>query len=322
MKTPKRPSIDPGSTPVVRVVTTAKERAWFDAQLQEAHDLGASPSVGDFLRQIVELDSQPVALLAWGSACYALKDRDRWISWSAPQRVARLKLIVQNRRLLVMVPKGSSPNLASMAMGAALRALPTQWREAFGYRSFQLLMAGYFVCGFQVVFIGVHMPSYLRDQGLAPQVASTALALIGLFNIAGTYLAGSLGQRLPKNWILSAIYTARGVFIALFLSVPVTTTSVYLFAAAMGLLWLSTVPVTNAVIAQIFGVSHLSMLSGFVFMSHQFGSYLGVWLGGWVYDRMGSYDLVWWLCIGLSVMAALINLPVREHPIERMAVGA
>ena len=195
-------------------------------------------------------------------------------------------------------------------------------REAFGYRSFQWLMLGYFVCGFQVVFIGVHMPSYLKDHGLAPQVASTALALIGLFNIAGTYLAGSLGQRLPKNWILSAIYTARGVFIALFLSVPVTTTSVYLFAAAMGLLWLSTVPVTNAVIAQIFGVSHLSMLSGFVFMSHQFGSYLGVWLGGWVYDRMGSYDLVWWLCIGLSVMAALINLPVREHPIERMAVGA
>ena len=194
-------------------------------------------------------------------------------------------------------------------------------REAFGYRSFQWLMLGYFVCGFQVVFIGVHMPSYLRDQGLAPQVASTALALIGLFNIAGTYLAGSLGQRLPKNWILSAIYTARGVFIALFLSVPVTATSVYIFAAAMGLLWLSTVPVTNAVIAQIFGVSHLSMLSGFVFMSHQLGSYLGVWLGGWVYDRMGSYDLVWWLCIGLSVMAALINLPVREQPIQRWAVN-
>ena len=194
-------------------------------------------------------------------------------------------------------------------------------REAFGYRSFQWLMLGYFVCGFQVVFIGVHMPSYLRDQGLAPQVASTALALIGLFNIAGTYLAGSLGQRLPKNWILSAIYTARGVFIALFLSVPVTATSVYVFAAAMGLLWLSTVPVTNAVIAQIFGVSHLSMLSGFVFMSHQLGSYLGVWLGGWVYDRMGSYDLVWWLCIGLSAMAALINLPVREQPIQRWAVN-
>jgi len=195
-------------------------------------------------------------------------------------------------------------------------------REAFGYRSFQLLMLGYFVCGFQVVFIGVHMPSFLKDQGLEPQVAGTALALIGLFNIFGTYAAGSLGQYLPKNLILTGIYVARGVFISLFISMPITPGSVYLFSAAMGLLWLSTVPVTNAVIAQIFGISHLSMLGGFVFMSHQMGSYLGVWLGGWVYDRTGSYDLVWYLCIGLSVFAALINLPVREHPILRRSVVA
>ncbi len=190
-------------------------------------------------------------------------------------------------------------------------------REAFGYRSFQLLMAGYFVCGFQVVFIGVHMPSYLKDQGLEPQVAGTALAMIGLFNILGTYATGTLGQYWPKNLILTGIYTARGIFITAFVLLPVTPMTVYLFAAAMGLLWLSTVPATNAVVAQIFGVSHLSMLSGFVFMSHQFGSYLGVWLGGWVYDRTGSYDQVWYLCIGLSVFAALINLPVKEAPIAR-----
>ena len=183
-------------------------------------------------------------------------------------------------------------------------------------------MAGYFVCGFQVVFIGVHMPSFLKDQGLDPQVAGTALALIGLFNIFGTYAAGSLGQYLPKNLILTGIYVARGVFISLFISMPITPTSVYLFSAAMGLLWLTTVPVTNAVIAQIFGISHLSMLSGFVFLSHQFGSYLGVWLGGWVYDRTGSYDLVWYGCIALSVFAALINLPVREQPILRREVLA
>ena len=195
-------------------------------------------------------------------------------------------------------------------------------REAFGYRSFQLLMAGYFVCGFQVVFIGVHMPSFLKDQGLEPQVAGTALALIGLFNIFGTYAAGTLGQIWPKNQLLSGIYIARGIFISIFISLPVTPTTVYLFAAAMGLLWLSTVPVTNAVIAQIFGVSHLSMLSGFVFMSHQFGSYLGVWLGGWVYDRTGSYDLVWYLCITLSVFAALINIPVKEASISRPMVAA
>ena len=195
-------------------------------------------------------------------------------------------------------------------------------REAFGYRSFQLLMAGYFVCGFQVVFIGVHMPSYLKDQGLDPQVAGTALALIGLFNILGTYAAGVLGQHFPKNLLLSFNYTMRGVFISLFIFLPLSPVSVYLFAAAMGLLWLSTVPVTSAIVAQMFGVAHFSMLSGFVFMSHQLGSYMGVWLGGWVFDRTGSYDLVWYLTIALSVFAALINLPVREQGIQRVPVAA
>ena len=195
-------------------------------------------------------------------------------------------------------------------------------REAFGYRSFQLLMAGYFVCGFQVVFIGVHLPSFLKDQGMSPQLASTALALIGLFNIAGTYAAGSLGQVFPKNKILSGIYLARGIIIAVFISLPITPLSVYIFAAAMGLLWLSTVPVTNAVIAQIFGVSHLSMLSGFVFLSHQVGSFLGVWLGGMIYDRTGSYDQVWFITIALSAFATLINLPVREAAINRFPQAA
>ena len=195
-------------------------------------------------------------------------------------------------------------------------------REAFGYRSFQLLMAGYFVCGFQVVFIGVHMPSYLKDQGLEPQVAGTALALIGLFNIFGTYMAGSLGQVWPKQKILSGIYLARAVFILGFISMPISPLSVYVFAALMGLLWLSTVPVTSALVAQIFGVAHLSMLSGFVFLSHQLGSFLGVWLGGWVYDRTGSYDLVWYLTIALSLFATLINLPIQDRAIERTPVPA
>lgn len=189
--------------------------------------------------------------------------------------------------------------------------------EAFKYPSFQLLMAGYFVCGFQVVFIGVHMPSYLKDKGLSPQVASYALALIGLFNVFGTYIAGSLGQKLAKRKILAFIYFARAVVIAVFLWAPLTPLSVYIFSAVMGLLWLSTVPPTNATIAQIFGVAHLSMLGGFVFFSHQIGSFLGVWLGGLLYDRTGSYDVVWYLAIALGVFAALINLPVREAPIPR-----
>jgi MFS family permease len=190
-------------------------------------------------------------------------------------------------------------------------------REAFGYRSFQWLMAGYFVCGFQVVFIGVHLPSYLKDQGMSPGVATTALALVGLFNVLGTYAAGTLGQRLPKRHILAAIYLLRSVAITLFLLAPLTPASVYVFASVMGVLWLSTVPPTNAVIAQIFGVRYMSMLSGFVFFSHQVGSFLGAWLGGRLYGMTGNYDIVWGLAIALGVFAALVNLPVRETPIVR-----
>jgi MFS family permease len=191
--------------------------------------------------------------------------------------------------------------------------------EAFQYPSFQLLMAGYFVCGFQVVFIGVHMPSFLRDHGFSPQVASYSLALIGLFNVFGTYATGALGQRIPKKNILAFIYLTRAVAIALFLLIPLSPLSVYVFSSVMGLLWLSTVPATNAAVAQIFGVAHLSMLSGFVFFSHQIGSFLGVWLGGYLYDLTGSYDVVWYIAIGLGVLAALVNLPVKEAPISRPA---
>lgn len=205
---------------------------------------------------------------------------------------------------------GAAPPRREQTIGQALA-------EALKYPSFQLLMAGYFVCGFQVVFIGVHMPSYLKDQGLSPQVASYALALIGLFNVFGTYIAGTLGQRIARRKILAGIYLGRSIAIALFLWAPLSPASVYLFSAVIGLLWLSTVPPTNATIAQIFGVAHLSMLGGFVFFSHQIGSFMGVWLGGLLYDRTGSYDIVWYLAIALGVFAALVNLPVREAPIAR-----
>jgi predicted MFS family arabinose efflux permease len=183
-------------------------------------------------------------------------------------------------------------------------------------------MAGYFVCGFQVVFIGVHLPSYLRDKGFGPEVATYALALIGLFNVIGTYAAGALGQRLPKRHILAAIYLLRSLAIVAFLWIPLSSPSVYAFAAVMGVLWLSTVPVTNATLAQIFGVRYLSMLGGFVFLSHQVGSFLGVWLGGKLYDATGSYDIVWWIAVGLGIFAALVNLPVRESAIARPALAA
>jgi len=150
-------------------------------------------------------------------------------------------------------------------------------------------------------------------------VATTALALVGLFNVFGTYAAGSLGQRFPKRYILSAIYALRSLVILAFLAAPLTPWSVYLFAAAMGLLWLSTVPPTNAVVAQIFGVQYMSMLGGFVFLSHQVGSFLGAWLGGKLYGLYGSYDVVWGLAVALGLFAALINLPVRESAIVRTA---
>jgi predicted MFS family arabinose efflux permease len=171
-----------------------------------------------------------------------------------------------------------------------------------------------------VVFIGIHMPSYLKDKGLPPEVASYALALIGLFNVFGTYIAGSLGARLAKRKLLATIYLGRAAAITLFLIAPLSPWSVYVFACAMGLLWLSTVPLTSGIVAQIFGVSYLSMLSGMVFFSHQIGSFLGVWLGGYLYDRTGSYDIVWYIAIALGVFAALINLQVKENAIARPAL--
>ena len=229
-------------------------------------------------------------------------------------------LVALGMASLLMIPMAwglREPGFGGGAVQVREQSIVQALREAFNYPSFQLLMAGYFVCGFQVVFIGVHMPSYLKDKGLSPQVASYALALIGLFNVFGTYAAGVLGQRMQKKNILAFIYIARAVAITVFLLVPLSPASVYVFSAVMGVLWLSTVPPTNATVAQIFGVAHLSMLGGFVFFSHQIGSFMGVWLGGYLYDRTGSYDMVWIIAIVLGIAAALINLPVKEATIIR-----
>ena len=195
-------------------------------------------------------------------------------------------------------------------------------REALGHRGYVLLTIGFFVCGFQVVFVGVHLPAYLADHGLAPHVAVTALALIGLFNIVGTYTTGWLGARMPKRYILSFIYFGRAVVIALFVFLPLSPLSVYAFAVALGLLWLSTVPPTNGIVAQVFGVRYLAMLSGFTFFSHQIGSFLGAWLGGRLYDVTGSYDIVWYISIALGIAAGIINLPVDERAIARTGAVA
>jgi MFS family permease len=256
---------------------------------------GAASSFGQFM--MMPIEQQLIASAGWQQALMVL--------------AATVALLMIPMALFLREPKlarAAGPQQSIMeAVG-----------EAFRYRPFLLLLSGYFVCGFQLVFIGVHMPAYLKDKGLAdPKIAVTALALIGLFNIFGSYLAGRLGGRLPKRYLLSTIYLARAGAIALFLLLPLSATSVYVFSAVMGLLWLSTVPLTNGVIAGIFGVRHLSMLSGFVFFSHQVGSFLGVWLGGYLYTLQGSYSTVWLITIALGVVAALVNLPINEKPIVR-----
>ena len=200
----------------------------------------------------------------------------------------------------------------------AQQSLNQALREAGAHSGFWYLTAGFFVCGFQVAFISVHLPAYLLDVKMTPAVGATALALIGLFNIAGSFVAGYLGGRFSKKYLLSGIYILRAVIIALFLVLPVSPLTVYLFAAGIGFLWLGTVPLTNGLVAQIFGVRFVSMLFGIVFLSHQIGSFAGVWLGGYLFDATGSYDLVWIGSIALGVIAAILNVPIDERPLERV----
>ena len=183
---------------------------------------------------------------------------------------------------------------------------------------FRLLALGFFVCGFQVVFIGLHLPAYLVDQHLPAQVGTTVLALVGLFNVVGTYTAGWLGSCYSKPKLLAGLYLIRGVVISIFLLMPLSVWSAYAFGIVMGLLWLSTVPLTNGTVATMFGVRNLSMLGGIAFLFHQLGSFFGGWLGGWLYDRTGSYDLVWQIAIALSLIAAVLNWPIREQPVDRL----
>ena len=186
-------------------------------------------------------------------------------------------------------------------------------RDAFGERDFWLLSLGFFACGFQVVFIAVHLPAFLADEGLGSDVATIVLALIGLVNIAGAYYAGLWGGRRSKPMLLSWIYLGRATVIAGFILLPVSPMTAYAFGAVMGLFWLSTVPLTNGTVAAIFGVKHMSMLGGIVFFVHQLGSFVGGWLGGWLYDHTGSYDAAWGVAIALSLVAALLNWPITER---------
>ena len=263
--------------------------------------LGVSAAAGSFGQfAVLPLTQTLLSNLGWYGALLALA--------VVALATVPLTAVIYERHL-------STQHAFQQSPGAALR-------EAMGHRGYLLLTLGFFVCGFQVVFVGVHLPAYLADHGMPAHVAVTALALIGLFNIVGTWTTGWLGGRMPKRYILSAIYFSRAVVFLAFFLLPVSPASVYAFSIALGLLWLSTVPPTNGIVATVFGVRYLAMLSGVTFFSHQVGSFLGAWLGGRLYDTTGSYDVVWWIAIALGIVAGLINLPIDEQEVDRRAATA
>ena len=225
--------------------------------------------------------------------------------------------------LLLIVPlsaalRGRAESVPGQADLPFMQALSRAW----GYGSYRLLVVGFFVCGFHLAFINVHMPAYLVECGLSPEVGSWTIAVIGLFNIAGSLLSGWLGSRLPKQMLLASIYFLRAVAIAAFLLIPVSEVTAYAFAGAMGLLWLSTVPLTAGLVSLFFGPRYMGMLYGIAFLSHQIGSFVGVWLGGYVYDLTGAYDLVWYLGILLGLASAAVHIPINERSDANFALKA
>jgi predicted MFS family arabinose efflux permease len=227
---------------------------------------------------------------------------------------ATVALVAPLSMLLMEEPRASGHS-AQQSIAQALK-------EAFGHRGFLLLCAGYWVCGFQLMFISVHFPAFLIDRGMTPETGMTALALIGLFNIFGSYAWGWLGGRFSKKRLLSLLYFLRAANIAVFILMPITPASVYVFAAVIGFLWLGTVPLTNGLIAHVFGVRYLSTLGGFAFLSHQIGSFVGVALGGYFFDQTGSYNAMWAIAIGAGIFAALVNWPIDDRQIVRTATTA
>ncbi|MDA7946431.1 MAG: MFS transporter [Hyphomicrobiaceae bacterium] len=215
----------------------------------------------------------------------------------------------------LLLPKGSQ---ATGLAGEADQTFSQAMHEAFSHKGYMLLTTGFFVCGFHVAFITVHFPAYVTDLGLSPQTGAIAISLVGLFNIVGAYASGAVGQRYSKKSSLAVIYFLRAVAITCLLVAPKTQFTIYAFAVAMGLLWLSTVPLTTGIVGQIFGTRFMATLFGIVFFSHQLGSFTGVWLGGWLYDKTGSYDPVWWAGVALGLLAALIHIPIDERPLPRI----
>ena len=221
---------------------------------------------------------------------------------------------------LLMVPLAAALAGKPAAPAAANNQTITEsLREAAGHNSFLFLNAGYFVCGFHVTFITTHFPAYVVDLGLGAEIGAWAIGIVGIVNVFSALGAGALGDKFNKKYVLSTLYLCRAASIAIFMMTPPSVTSVMVFAAMIGLFWLGTVPVTSALVMQMFGLKHASMLLGIVFLSHQLGSFLGAWIGGYMFELSGSYDMVWWISVGLGVAAAALHWPIDERPIERPA---
>jgi MFS family permease len=223
---------------------------------------------------------------------------------------------------LLAVPLRGNSSSGKVSQTEVHQSIGDALREAFRHQSYLLLTAGFFVCGFQVAFITAHFPAYIGDIGIDAKYAGIALALIGFFNIWGSLASGIIGQRYSKPYLLAYIYIGRSIAVTLFLLLPQSPTSVIIFSAVMGILWLSTVPPTNALVAIMFGTRHLGLLGGLVFLSHQIGSFLGIWLGGYLFDHYGTYDPVWWIGVALGIFAAVVHWPIQERPVERSALQA
>jgi MFS family permease len=240
------------------------------------------------------------------------------LDWHATLLVfAAIVLAIMPLSLALARPRDAETGASAGPAQSVMEAL----REAMSHRSYVLLILGYFTCGFQVFFITIHLPAYLVDRGLGVDIGAWTIGLIGLFNIIGSISAGYLGDKMPKRYILAAIYFLRSAAILVFILVPASPTTSMVFGATIGLLWLSTIPPTQALVALMFGTRWLTMLAGLAFFSHQVGGFLGVWLGGILYERTGSYDVIWYLTILLGFFAAAVNLPIVEKPVAR-AVAA
>ncbi len=234
-------------------------------------------------------------------------------------------LLVFGAIILMVMPLSLALSKRGSKQGPSATDLPGQsirgaLSEALRHPSYIMLVLGFFTCGFQLAFVTVHMPAYLVDNGISPAIGATTLALIGLFNVAGSLSAGVLSTRFSRKWLLALIYFARGVAIAAFIMLPISPLTCMVFGAAIGLLWLSTVPPTSGLVMLMFGTRYMAMLYGFAFFSHQVGGFLGVWLGGMLYEATGSYNMVWWLSVALSFASAAINLPIKERPVHRPAI--